>query len=167
LRAAAVLAAMVLVFTATPARALFVRGWEALRSLVAAAPSEPPATAPETEVAEPDVSSVLRFTPHGPEFRLEFLSRPQAGTLVLSLDSVPVASAGIIGGEASDEMILLPDGLRVRNSATSTASYEVQLPLSLSVVELRIAGSTELRLEIQPQSAPLRRELDLSGRTGG
>ena len=166
LRAAAVLAAMVLVFAATPARAWLVQGWEALRALVTADNSESSVEAEVLEIARPEVSSVIRFTPSGAAFRLEFLDRPAAGTLVLLFDSATTASAGIIGGDGTEGMILLPDGLRVGNSASSLASYEVRLPLSLSVVEVLVAGRVELRLDVQYLSPPFRRELSLSGEQG-
>ena len=46
------------------------------------------------------------------------------------------------------------------------ASYEVRLPLSLSVVEVLVAGRVELRLDVQYLSPPFRRELSLSGEQG-
>ena len=166
LRAAAVLAAMVLVFAATPARAWLVQGWEALKSLVTAETNELPVETAVPEIAGPEASSVIRFTPRGAAFRLEFVDRPADGTLVLQFDSATTASASIIGGDGADGMILLPDGLRVRNTASSFASYEVRLPLSLSVVEVFIAGRVELRLDVQSLTGPLMRELDLGGEQG-
>lgn len=163
LRAAAVLAVMVIVFSATPARAWLVRGWEAFRSLVASENTQPPEMVDVPEEVGVEMSSILRFTPRGSEFRLEFTGRQAAGTLVLLFDSTTSASAGILGEDTGDEMILLPDGLRVRNSSGSTTSYEVQLPLTLSFVEVRIAGTTILSLDLQSEAVTLRRELDLTG----
>ena len=60
-------------------------------------------------------------------------------------------------------MILLPDGLRIRNSTSSTVNYEVRLPLTVSLLEVRIAGSLELSLNVQAGSGPFIRELELSG----
>ena len=68
----------------------------------------------------------------------------------------------MIGGDGTSEMILLPGGLRVRNSASSTVSYEVQLPLTISTVEVVVAGASELLLDVSAMEPPLRRELDLS-----
>jgi len=163
LRAAAVLALTVLVFSATPARAWLVQGWEAFMSLVASETDEPPVISEVPEDVGLEMSSILRFTPRGSEFRLEFTDRQAGGTLVLLFDSTTSASAGILGEESGDEMILLPDGLRVRNSAGSTTSYEVQLPLTLAVVDVRVAGTTVLRIDVQSQTAPMRRELSLAG----
>ena len=163
LRIAAVLAALVLVFTATPARALFVRGWEALKSLVISEPAE--SATPRDALAEPEptVGSVVRFTPRGSEFVLEFTDRPAGGALVLLFDSTASASASVVGDELGDEMILLPSGLRIRNSRVSRASYEVRLPLSLSVVEVRVAGVQLLRIDAGAQTNQLRHELNLVG----
>lgn len=167
LRAAAVLAAMSLVAAASPARAWLVQGWHALKSVVVGEVVEAPVPVEVTELPAPRISSVLRFTPRGSEFRLEFVERPQAGTVLLLFDSVATASAGTIGEDVTDEMILLPQGLRVRNSAGSTTSFEVRLPLSLTAVEVSIAGTVELRLDVGAHSEPFRSELDLSGTAGG
>jgi hypothetical protein len=59
-------------------------------------------------------------------------------------------------------MILLPNGLRVRNSSGSVTSYDVHLPLTLSLVEVSVAGNRILRLDVQSQQTPLRRELSLT-----
>jgi hypothetical protein len=163
LRAAAVLALMIVAFTATPARAWLVQGWESLVSLVRSETPEVPEVPAVPEQASATVSSILRFSPRGSQFRLEFMSWQAGGTLVLQLDSAATASAGIVGEEGNEEMILLPNGLRVRNSDGSSTSYEVRLPLSLSVIEVSIAGSTLLRLDVQSESGPSRRELSLSG----
>jgi hypothetical protein len=162
LRIAAVLALMVLVFTATPARAWLTQGWTALRSLVAPETVAVPDTPEESEVAPAGMSSILRFTPRTSEFRLEFTDYQAAGTLVLVIDSSVSASAGIIGEETGDEMILLPNGLRVRNSRGSLTSYEVHLPLTLSEVTVSVAGNTVLRLDVEAGPTPLHHELDLT-----
>jgi len=163
LRAAAVLALMVLVFTATPARAWLVSGWEALKSLVVSESAGTDETVDVPEEPGVEMSSILRFTPRGSEFRLEFTERQSGGTLVLLFDSTASASAGILGEGSGEEMILLPNGLRVRNSAGSTSSYEVQLPLSLSVVEVRVAGGAVLRIDVSAETGAMRRELSLAG----
>ncbi len=162
LRAAAALALMVLVFTATPARAWLVQGWRSLKSLVVSDPVYQPEASDVPEDPPLDMSSVLRFTPRGAEFRLEFTEYQTRGLLTLLIDSTTYASAGTIGQDVGEEMILLPNGLRVRNSSSSLTSYEVNLPLTLSLVEVSVAGNTILRLDVQSQPTPLSRELSLT-----
>ena len=166
MKAAAVLAVTVLVFTATPARALFLQGWEVLRSLVTATTSELPISDEVPEIATPEPSSVISFTPRGPTFRLEFTRRPASGTLVLLFDSAATASAGLVGGDGTDGIVLLPGGLRVHNSTSSFGSYQLQLPLSLSSVHVYMAGSVELVIDVKSAPGPFIRELDLSGEQG-
>jgi len=166
LSAAAVLAAMVLVLAATPARAWLFRGWEALRSLVTSETNDVPVETAAPEATGPEISSVIRFTPRGPTFRLEFTNRPAAGTVVLLFDSVATASAGLVGGDGTEGIILLPYGLRVHTSPSSTASYELRLPMSLSSAHVFIAGSVELIVDVRSATGPFRRELDLSGEQG-
>lgn len=163
MRAAAVLAATVLVFAATPARALFLQGWDVLRSLVTATTSESPISDDVPEVATPEPSSVISFTPRGPTFRLEFMQRPATGTLVLVFDSAATASVGLVGGDGTDGIVLLPGGLRVHNSTSSFGGYQLQLPLSLSSVHVFLAGSVELVIDVKSAPGPFRRVLDLSG----
>jgi hypothetical protein len=138
LLAAAVLAAVVLAFSATP----------------------------ESEVASPAASSVISFTPRGPTFRLEFMQRPTTGKLVLLFDSAATASVGLVGGDGTDGIVLLPGGLRVHNSPSSFGSYQLQLPLSLSSVHVFLAGSVELVIDVKSAPEPFRRELYLSGEQG-
>jgi hypothetical protein len=162
LRMAAALALMVLVFTATPARAWLAQGWEALKSLVESEPTEFPEIEETPEEAPAELSSILRFTPRGTVFRLEFMEFQSGGSLVLQIDSTTSASAGILGEESDEEMILLPDGLRVRNSSESLTSYEVRLPHTLSIVEVSVSGNVLVRLDVQSQSIPISRELSLT-----
>lgn len=166
LKVAAVLAVTVLVFAATPARALFLQGWEVLRSFVSATTSEAPISDEVPEDATPEPSSVISFTPRGPTFRLEFMRRPASGMLVMLFDSAATASAGLVGGDGTDGIILLPAGLRVHNSTNSFGSYQLRLPLSLSSVHVYVAGSVELVIDVKSAPGPFRRELDLSGEQG-
>lgn len=166
LRIAAVFAAVVLAFSVTPARAWIALGWEKLTSLVA---SEPPTAAvdlPETSEDVLDASSVVGFSPRGDEFRLEFVNRPNQGTLVLIIDSMTTATASVFGGDGADDLIVLPDGLRIGNMTTSTGDYEVRLPLTLSAVVVYVAGEIALTLDLSEISSPIRRELGLSDGAG-
>ena len=166
-RIAAVLAVTVLVFTATPARAWLADGWAAFRSLVADTPRESPVEPVPVvdEAAQPTMSSVLRFSTSGDEFRLEFVVRPAGGSLVIVIDTITSASAAVFGESNSDEMILLPAGLRIRNSSTSNSSYEVRLPNTLDAVEVVVGGSTEVKIDVGSVAVPFRRELNLAGQT--
>jgi hypothetical protein len=164
LRTAAAMALMVLVFTATPARAWLIQGWASLKSLVTSEAAEQSEILGVPEEAAFDMSAIVRFTPRGTVFRLEFTDYQAGGVLALLVDSTTSASAGIIGEGTGEEMILLPDGLRVRNSTSSMTSYEVHLPLTLSIVEVSVSGQSVLRLDVQSQSTPLRRELSLRER---
>jgi hypothetical protein len=152
--------------SATPARAWLAERWDALKSLVVGAPAELPEVAPAA-VEPREAGSVITFTPAGPEFTLRVVHLQAGGTLYLTVEPTASASAGVIGGDGSEEIVVLPGGFEVRNAATSTASYEVRLPNHLESIEVRIGDHTELRFDLTAEPGPISREIDLSGAAQG
>ena len=165
-RAAAALVILAAALSATPARAWLAERWDSLKSLVVGAPGEQPEVAP-APIEPRELGSVITFTPAGPEFTLWIVHLQAEGTLYLTVDPTASASAGVIGGDGSEEIVVLPDGFQIRNAATSTASYEVRLPNHLETLEVRIGDRTELRLDLTAQAGPISREIDLSGADPG
>lgn len=157
-RAAAVLALLAgLAFAIPP-----VRAWVAERlGLTTERAGE--ATGDEVAVpaAAPDDGIRIAFL-HGEDRFVVRVSVPQtAGRLTLAAvagDSV-VAEMGAGGGDAA-ELLVLPDGLAVRNHPSSTADYRVVVPLGMSEVEVRIgdrvawSGSPRV-LRGSPANVPL------------
>jgi hypothetical protein len=165
-RAAAAIVVIAAALSATPARAWLAQRWHDLRSLVAGAPVEQPEVTPAA--AQPgEPRSVITFTPAGPQFTLLVAHTQPGGTLYLTVDATASASAGIVGGDGSEEIVVLSNGFQIRNAATSTASYQVRLPNHLEFIELRIGESTALTLDLTAQAGPIRREIDLSGTDQG
>lgn len=159
LQAAAIF--LVVAVAVSPARAWLVEGWRAIRSLFTEAPaSEPAEGEPTIEVGE--TTAVVTFAVAGSAFRLDVASTQRRGTITVATDSVASASARVLGGDGSEELVVLPEGLRILNAATSTASYEVVLPPAVQNIEVRIAGRSVWRSDETGVSGPTRREFQLA-----
>jgi hypothetical protein len=161
-RAAAAIVILAAALSATPARAWLVEGWDALKSLVVGEPVEQPEVAP-APVESGEISSVITFTPAGPEFMLQVIHVQAGGTLYLTVAPTASASAGVMGGDGSEEIVVLPNGFQIRNATTSTASYEVRLPNHLETLEVRVGDRAALRLDLTAPADSISREIDLSG----
>jgi hypothetical protein len=159
LQAAAIL--FIIAAAASPARAWLVEGWLAIRSLFTEAPAPaPPLEGPAIDVAE--TTAVVTFAAVGSDFSLEVISTQSQGTVVIAVDSVPSASARVLGGDGSEELVVLPGGLRILNAAASTASYEIVLPPVVRNIEVRIAGRTVWRSDETVLPGPIRQEFELA-----
>jgi len=79
----------------------------------------------------------------------------------LVIEGVPgdTATTVVMGGSGTEDVMVLPTGLRIANAATSRASYAVRLPTRLTHVVVRIGGRPERTFV--PGGAPL--EIDLRG----
>lgn len=136
---------------ATPARAWIVAGLETLRALIG---NEPPATEPIQQDAP-----VVHFTLFGDEFLIEFAEAQSSGSLQLVVDTVSSATTRILGDRRRDELSVLRSGLRITNTRESLASYEVTLPQTCKLLEVRIAGRVVGRYEV---TGPTRWVIDLT-----
>jgi hypothetical protein len=159
LQAAAIF--LVVAVAASPARGWLVEGWHAIRSLFVEAPT------PEESEGEPvidvgETTAVVTFAAADPDFSLEVASTQRRGTVAIAIDSVPSASARVLGGDGSEELVVLPGGLRIHNTVASTASYEILLPLVVRNIEVRIAGRTVRMLDETALATPTRHEFELA-----
>jgi hypothetical protein len=94
---------------------------------------------------------------------LQVIQVQAEGTLYLTVAPTASASAGVIGGSGSEEIVVLPNGFQIRNAATSTASYEVRLPNNLEALEVRIGNRAAQRIDLTAGTDSISREIDLSG----
>lgn len=156
LKAAAVVALVITAIGVSPARAWLVDGWQAIKSLFveeSAEPTQPPETA--------TAPAVVTFTPRGPAFTIDVSSAQISGTVSLAMDSGPSASARVLGGDGSEELVVHRGGLHIVNAPTSSARYEIVVPRSVSTLELIIAGRTVLSLGAGDLAGLTNREIDL------
>ncbi len=161
-RAAAAIALIVAAVAASPARAWLVERWHDLKSLVVGSPVEQPETTP-VSVLPGEPASVVTFTPTGSDFTLRFAHAQSGGTLYLTVEATASASAGIVDGDGTEEIVVLSDGFQIRNRATSSASYRVRLPNRLSTITLQIGDIEDLVLDLAAETGPISQEIDLSG----
>ncbi len=151
LRAAAVvvlLAAAAAV--ATPARAWIMewvsRQWNRAAQNdqpVTPRPVPPPVQAPP---APPQASAQVRFVPTGSELRVDVANSQATGTLTLVPADGQAASAEVLGAQAV-ELLVVPSGLRIRNTPDVAADYRVQVPDGVRRVRVRIGGGREITVE--------------------
>lgn len=115
-----------------------VRRWIVAR--VSGPAPAPIVTAPRVHADSAPATSgaTVSFAPVGGEFTVRLDSVPAAGVLVVERTAAEEISARVVsgGGTGGDAMVVLPGELRLRNAATSRASYAVTLPVA--VVRLRV-----------------------------
>lgn len=100
----------------------------------------------ETPASAPPVDTGVRvaFVPSGDRFRV-LLAAPQAqGALRLAAAVGDTASGEIVGVDDAD-LLVLPDGLGIRNQPFSIADYRVAVPRHIATVEVEIAGRAAWR----------------------
>ena len=86
----------------------------------------------------------VAFVPTADHFRV-LLAAPQVeGALHLSAAPGDTASGEIVGADDAD-LLVLPDGLGIRNQPFSTADYRVTVPRHISAIEVEVAGRAEWR----------------------
>lgn len=137
LRAAAVVIGVGLF--SSPVRAWFrdFLGGAGSGAPVAVQPAPAPAPVP-VEGAQP-ASARVRFTTQGEEMAVE-IAHPQAvGALVLSTAASSTATAEVRApAGAPADLLVLPTGLRIANSAASVAEYHVAVPATVERVRVRV-----------------------------
>ena len=118
-----------------------VRAWIVDRLGLAAdrTAAESPAS-PDAPAAAGESSSVrVAFVPTGDRFRI-LLAAPQLeGALHLAAAPGDTASGEIVGADDAD-LLVLPDGLGIRNQPFSTADYRVAVPRHIAALEVEVAG---------------------------
>ena len=156
-RLAAMLAIVVgITLTVTPARAWLLDRLEAVTTLFAPAD---PAPAPPEPTTSATASSVL-FEITDTTLFVEFAVRPEAGILSLQPGSSDTeVSATMRGGSGADELVVFGDGVRVVNTAESTADYSVTLPSRVTLVEVRVGRAVVARHRLDGTAATWEMEL--------
>ena len=150
-RIAAMIAVVIgLTLTVTPARAWLLDTLGSLRTMFQPADQAPPSLPPETPVM-----ASVQFAVSDTVLFVEFAVRPRAGTLSLQPGtSETQVSAAMQGGAGTDELVVFGDGIRVVNSAESTADYVVTLATTIVLVEVRVGGAVVARHRPDTGGAP-------------
>lgn len=98
-------------------------------------------TRPGEEEALPGPGSVtVSFAPVGDRLAIRVEKPQRGGRIRLRPGEGPNVEARVVGGTGLEELLVLPEGVAVRNLAGSTADYEVEVPATLAGVDLVVAG---------------------------
>lgn len=143
--AAAALVLLAIATAVAPVRAWFLnRTHELWDALVASDSTALVDETPEVETATASVS----FVPSTSAFILEVTTLQADGSLTVEIINDSVATASISRNLQSEELLVLPGGLRIINSPSSSAAYVIQLPASLSQIEVIVAGNEPSILDL-------------------
>ena len=148
-RRPAVRAAAVLLVAGTLAAQPAVRGWmsEQWRRVTDRTPptasvSSPPSSSP---AAPPAVAGTALTFESGPgPFTIVLEGRPSSGTLTIVSAEGTRASVERVSGVNLD-LLVMPQGFRVRDAEGATASFVVRVPRSAGRVHVRFGESTSSR----------------------
>ncbi|MGD2123959.1 MAG: hypothetical protein PVJ76_19565 [Gemmatimonadota bacterium] len=119
----------------TPARAWIVEGFRAVTSVLI--PGEDAVLPAPAEVAGP---STVSFVPLGADLVVSVRDHQASGRLTVVVVEGTRASGEASGQETGIELLILPEGIEVRNAPGSTADYTVRVPRSLRTVRVRVGG---------------------------
>ena len=145
---------------APPVRAWVVewagRGWSEVAAVFGGERETAPVAA--TDPGRTRVS----FVPAGEELVLEIARRQAGGALILQVHDAADATVEVRGGRG-ENVLVLPERVRIENLAESSADYRITLPAQLESVRVGVGGEAPLRIplsevEVQGERViPLRR----------
>jgi len=138
-QAAAAVIVVVAAAAASPIRAWIARQHEPSRAKVVTAS---PLRRVDSARTESRSGTTVSFAPSGPSFTLRFDSLPAAGLLTIGGTASTAVSARVVSGAGTggDDVVVLPGELRVRNSASSRATYSVSVPAAVTRVRVLVGG---------------------------
>jgi len=97
--------------------------------------------APDDEAVAPSATATsVSFAPSGDHFLIQVSGYQQAGTVTVETAEVSEVTAEVRGGAATEDLVVLPDGLRIVNTMQSAANYHVVLPATLDEITVVVAG---------------------------
>lgn len=138
LRAAVVVFALVAAgLWAPPVRAWFAE-WLAVDR---PEPVEAPAVVEPAAPPQASLSSTVSFVPTAATFVIDVSTNQESGTLTIAVHDGTQASARITGGGPSEALFVTGDGIRIRNTATSSATYTVTVPPDVQAVRVLVGGA--------------------------
>jgi hypothetical protein len=150
-RSGAVLLLMAVALAVSPLRAWILDRMSAISTLAFGGSSA------EEQAQLP--SSTVSFVVSGDRLLVEFSNRQAGGVLAVAMDTGSLVQ--ITGASQADELLVFAAGVRIRNSSESSASYDLRIPRSIDVLEVRIAGLTVAKLELAGHAGSARWQIDL------
>lgn len=144
--AAVVLVLVSAVVAVRPARAWIVERSLELWTLVTGGTKETPAPgdAPAT-TSHP--ATAVSFTPAGEQFFIHVSGHQLTGTVTVETAAVSRVTAEVRDGGSGEDLVVLPNTLRIVNTVQSAADYHVIVPASLGEITVEVAGHVAARFE--------------------
>jgi hypothetical protein len=137
LRAAVVAFALVAAgIWAPPVRAWFAE-WLGIDG---PAPVEDPAAVDQAPSPPESSSSTVSFVPTDGTFVIDVSATQASGALAIAVHDGAQASARITDGGPTEALFVTGNGIRIRNVATSSATYTVTVPADLQDVRVLVGG---------------------------
>jgi hypothetical protein len=96
----------------------------------------------------PGMSAPVRFTPFGNYVLLQVDSRQRLGAVTIWVQDTGQAEGQIVAGRTGETLEPLPDGLRLRNTASSRADYTITVPTRYRFIRVKIAGEPETTIAV-------------------
>jgi hypothetical protein len=152
-------AAAAVIVVAAAAAASPIRAWieRRLERSRAEAVAGSPRRSVDSARKESRSGATVSFAATGPAFTLRFDSLPAAGLLTIDGTASKAVSARVASGAGTggDDFVILPGELRVRNLASSRATYFVSVPSTVTRVQV-IVGGRPIYSGAPPAVVPLR-----------
>lgn len=159
LRAAAIIAVVLGIgLVASPARA-WIADWVAAQWAALTLDQQPAASEKPGPAPRQAASTRVQFRIEGDELSVEIATRQAGGAITLRTGEGSLVSAEVIGGGAGADLLVLPDGLRIANTAESTAEYRMVVPAQVRRVRVRIGDGPEIVLTAAELTGGKRLEL--------
>lgn len=143
------IAATVTLLAATAAGVSPVRAWitERSRLLWTLITTGRPAAPDTPSQASIQADGSVSFQPATDVLVVQLAGRQAAGTLVIEGGLDSNASITVSGGSTGENLIVLPSGVRIVNSAASRATYQIRLSAGISQVLVEIGGEPAVRFQ--------------------
>lgn len=132
--------------TVAPVRAWVVDRVTAIWSGIVE-PSQAPSSTLQASPGLAPARATVTFSPAGEVFVVEVTARQAEGRLIIETRVDETVTAIIEGGDGSEQLVVLPTGLRVVNDSGGRASYRIRLPSLVKTVHAVIAGSSPIRFD--------------------
>jgi hypothetical protein len=97
----------------------------------------------------------VQFAVPAPTFDIELINPQRGGRLTIRVIDADRGSAELATRGGGENLLAIPAGLRIINSAASTASYVVEVPSTVRAIRVRMPGSPLLQY---PTLDPANRE---------
>jgi hypothetical protein len=112
-----------------------------------------------------DSAAAVSFAPAEARLFISVAQYQTQGTVIVETGDVTQVTAEVRGGSTLEDLVVLPEGLRIVNVAQSTADYRIVVPATLLEITVEVAGQIAVRFD--PGGAVSSRTISLRQSGGG